>query len=138
MQKQRAIKNLWIDTKYQSKYLVLVMIGIVGFMFTVGGLSYQFIESSVADAYRGIQEPNMFDFVLRLSVIAVVYMLFFVVLIVALTHKSAGAMMQFKKVIGRIHAGDLSARVQLRKKDDFQDVAEQFNQMMDSILAKQR
>jgi len=41
----------------------------------------------------------------------------------------------FKRVFKEIAAGNTSLRVKLRKKDEFHDVANEFNKMMDQIVA---
>jgi len=49
------------------------------------------------------------------------------------THRAAGAVFKMQRHIHRVTAGDLDARVYLRKGDHFQDVAEDFNRMIDSL-----
>jgi methyl-accepting chemotaxis protein len=49
------------------------------------------------------------------------------------THRAAGAVFKMQRHIHRVAAGDLDARVYLRKGDHFQDVAEDFNRMVDAL-----
>ena len=49
------------------------------------------------------------------------------------THRAAGAVFKMQRHIHRVAAGDLDARVYLRKGDHFQDVAEDFNKMVDAL-----
>lgn len=49
------------------------------------------------------------------------------------THRAAGAVFKIQRHIHRVTAGDLDARVYLRKGDHFQDVAEDFNRMIESL-----
>jgi methyl-accepting chemotaxis protein len=49
------------------------------------------------------------------------------------THRAAGAVFKMQRNIHRVTAGDLDARVYLRKDDHFQDVAEDFNKMIESL-----
>jgi len=49
------------------------------------------------------------------------------------THRAAGAVFKIQRHIHRVSAGDLDARVYLRRGDHFQDVAEDFNQMVETL-----
>ena len=50
-----------------------------------------------------------------------------------ITHRTAGPMFRFRATIDAINSGDDDARIQLRPSDEFQQVANSFNQMMDRI-----
>lgn len=49
------------------------------------------------------------------------------------THRSAGAMYNFKKTCRQVKSGKFGSRINLRKHDDFKDVALAFNEMMDRL-----
>lgn len=49
------------------------------------------------------------------------------------THRAAGSVYRIKKVIDEIKSGNIDQRVRLREKDEFQDLAKSFNEMMDQI-----
>jgi nitrogen fixation/metabolism regulation signal transduction histidine kinase len=50
-----------------------------------------------------------------------------------ITHRAAGSVYHIKRVVEAIRSGNLSERVHLREKDEFQDLAQSFNQMMDEL-----
>ena len=55
------------------------------------------------------------------------------ILAVIITHRTAGPMVRFRATIDAISSGDDAARIRLRPSDEFQQVAQSFNQMMDRI-----
>lgn len=63
-----------------------------------------------------------------LVLVAVVAILF--------SHLIAGPAYHLKKVMDLVRQGDMSQRVRLRKWDELKDVAESFNNMMDSFQKK--
>ncbi|MBI3557250.1 MAG: methyl-accepting chemotaxis protein, partial [Deltaproteobacteria bacterium] len=52
------------------------------------------------------------------------------------SHRTVGPLYHFKRVFDEIKGGNMTARVRLRPKDDFQDVAVAFNEMMDALNKK--
>jgi nitrogen fixation/metabolism regulation signal transduction histidine kinase len=50
-----------------------------------------------------------------------------------ITHRAAGSVYLIKRVIDEIRSGNIKERVHLRPKDEFQDVAKAFNQMMNEL-----
>jgi methyl-accepting chemotaxis protein len=69
---------------------------------------------------------------------SVIYASLFLFLSLLETHKAAGAVFKIKTYLSRVAEGDLRSRVKLRKKDHFQDVADEFNAMADTLLADAR
>ena len=57
---------------------------------------------------------------------------------VVLTHKIAGPMVAFKRTFSQIKEGNTDARIYLRPRDEFKDVALSFNEMMDTVIAKKQ
>ena len=54
------------------------------------------------------------------------------------THRAAGAIFKVKRHLVRIGRGDLTTRVHLRRQDHFQDVAEEFNLMAETLQEESR
>ena len=50
-----------------------------------------------------------------------------------ITHRAAGAVYHIGRVVNEIRAGNVTARVHLRKKDEFKSLASAFNQMVDEL-----
>lgn len=56
-----------------------------------------------------------------------------VVVTLLVSHKIAGPMFRFEKDINRIAGGDLKSRIRIRKGDQFQELAESLNRMVESL-----
>jgi len=69
---------------------------------------------------------------------SLIYASLFVLLSIIETHKAAGAVFKIKHHLHRVSKGDLRSRVSLRRKDHFQDVADEFNVMADVLLEEAR
>ena len=69
---------------------------------------------------------------------SLIYASLFVLLSIIETHKAAGAVSKIKHHLHRVSKGDLRSRVSLRRKDHFQDVADEFNVMADVLLEEAR
>jgi methyl-accepting chemotaxis protein len=67
-------------------------------------------------------------------VFSLIYASLFIFLSVIETHKAAGAVFKIKHYLHRVSKGDLRSRITLRRKDHFQDVADEFNVMTDALL----
>ncbi len=65
---------------------------------------------------------------------SLIYASLFVFLSIIETHKAAGAVFKIKHYLHRVSKGDLRSRITLRRKDHFQDVADEFNVMTDALL----
>ena len=52
------------------------------------------------------------------------------------THRAAGSVYHMKRVIDEIRSGNTRQRIQLRKKDEFQDLAKSINGMLDELQKK--
>ena len=55
-----------------------------------------------------------------------------------LSHRTAGALFHFKRIFLEIQKGNLNARIHIRPKDDFQDVAKEFNKMVDTLVNQKK
>jgi nitrogen fixation/metabolism regulation signal transduction histidine kinase len=55
---------------------------------------------------------------------------------IVLSHRTAGPMYQFKRVFREIISGKAESRIRLRPKDDFADVADLCNQMIEYLQKK--
>jgi nitrogen fixation/metabolism regulation signal transduction histidine kinase len=52
---------------------------------------------------------------------------------IVLTHKIAGPIMVIKRRMADIERGDFGAQIKLRKGDEFKDLADSFNKMLNSL-----
>jgi methyl-accepting chemotaxis protein len=142
---QRSIKNLIINPSYQFRYI---------FWLTSSGLALVLINSMIAYSY--IQEnyitlvelgpmtdeaktqmySELRHLILALGATSFLFILVVGILGLFLSHKTAGPMYHFKRVFEEIRSGKTQQRVRLRPGDEFREVAESFNQMMDTLKSR--
>lgn len=140
--KQRSLKNFLIMPGFQGRiafFIVLagfVCAAINGYLYYIYVVdSYDFIlrhsnlpQQLVDDRYLDLR-----NFGLALGLVTLVIMLMITAWSIAVTHRAAGAVYHMKRVMEEIRAGNTRQRVRLRPKDEFQDVAQSFNRMMDEL-----
>lgn len=81
------------------------------------------------------QDKSFHSFLIVLSVAFIVCL---VAGMVVFTHRSAGPVHRVRAHIRRVTEGDLDCPVVLRKKDHFKELADDFNQMLDSLDRRDR
>ena len=115
-----------------------------GFLsFALNGLLfYLFVQKNyllifgAADVPQYLAESLMRDlrqFSLILLVLSVLVTLVIAFYLLVLTHRAAGAAYHIHRVIEEIKSGNSNARVHLRQKDEFRDLAQSFNEMVDEL-----
>jgi HAMP domain-containing protein len=82
----------------------------------------------VSDRYR-----DLFNFGVALGLATLLIVAIVAVWALVLTHRAAGSVYHIKRVIEEIRSGNIKERIHLRPKDEFQDVAKSFNEMMDEL-----
>jgi nitrogen fixation/metabolism regulation signal transduction histidine kinase len=140
--KQRSLKNLLIMPGFQGRIAFFIVLA--GFVCAALNAylyynyvvdSYDFIlkhsslpQSLIDDRYRDLR-----NFGLALGLATLVIMLMIATWATVVTHRAAGAVYHMRRVMEEIRSGNTKQRVHLREKDEFQDVAQSFNQMMDDL-----
>jgi len=71
-----------------------------------------------------------------LSAVNVAIVLVVAVWAMYVTHRAAGPIYHLRKTIEKIRAGKLDERLHLRHKDDFHDLARDFNELLDELQRK--
>ena len=139
---QRSKKNLFIDPGFQGRMIFLIII--LGFVCAVfnGYYYYSYVDDSYDFIlkYSTLSQELIDERHRDLLVFGVLLGLgtLLITLVVAgwalvITHRAAGSVYGVKRVIEEIRSGNIQARVQLREKDEYQDLASSFNQMMDEL-----
>ena len=139
---KRSKKNLWIIPSFQGRMILfIVMVGFVCAVFN-GYLYYSYVD----DSYRFIlkysslsqelidqRHHDLLIFAVALAAITLLITLIMAVWALVISHRAAGAVYHIKRVIEEIRSGNVKERIHLREKDEFKDVAESFNKMMDEM-----
>ncbi len=97
--------------------------------------SYEFIfrYSSLPQEFIDQRYRDLLNFGLSLCLVTLLIILMIAVWALFVTHRAAGAVYHMARVIEAIRSGNTKERIHLREKDEFQDVANAFNQMMDEL-----
>ena len=121
--RQRKLKNIIVDRRFQLKFSLFVMTAVACYLSLVLG-----IQRLLNVLYVGESVPT------ALVMVIVVFLLFVIgALSIYVTHKIAGPLYALKKGFQTVASGDRHYRVKFRPDDEFAEVAEEFNKMMDSL-----
>lgn len=143
MKKQRRkLKNYWIDSGFQSRY-ILTMLGSSLFCLSISGfVVWTFFNENYKTIVDLISASEEAFFKMQIELKILIFNLVltgfaFLVSISAIglfySHKTAGPMYKVKQVANAILSGDVNTRIKLRPGDDFKDVAELLNSAFDKI-----
>jgi len=143
LRNRRKVKNLLLNPSYQLKYVLLtagagLLVALVNaavfYSYTKENYSILVDLAPMTDAVKTqlYAELRQIIMVLTLSSVAFVGVVTFLSLL--LSHRTAGPLYHFKRVFEDIRRGDHASRIHLRPKDDFHEVANSFNSMMDDVL----
>ncbi|NBW81837.1 HAMP domain-containing protein [bacterium] len=143
--RRRKLRNLWLNSRFQGRYIralvgssFLVMLG-YGFVF------YKHIKenydtlvklSPVTDEVKSELYRELNQIVLYLSGFSLLFLLSVALIGLVYSHRVAGPLFKIKVVCKDICDGNTSARIALRPNDEFRDVAEQLNQLIDVLQKK--
>jgi methyl-accepting chemotaxis protein len=140
--KQRSLKNILIIPGFQGRMTFFIFFA--GFISTA--LNAYLYYSYVVDSYEFIfkysnlpqdlideRYSDLLTFGVSLCLATLLIILLIAIWALFMTHRAAGSVYHMKRVIEAIRSGNTKERIHLREKDEFQDVAKSFNQMMDEL-----
>jgi HAMP domain-containing protein len=139
---KRSLKNLLIVPGFQGKIAFFVFLGGIVCAALNAYLYYSYVVESYDFILRHSSLPqelidnryrDLFQFGAALGIVTLLIMLIIAIWALFVTHRAAGSMYHIRRVIEEIRSGNSKARVHLRAKDEFQDVADAFNQLMDEM-----
>lgn len=127
--------TIFIKKNLQLRYMVLIILSVLC------GLAIMTFEltatlSDLFDTYPVLIQPIYDEFIpIAASFFykIAIYLLFVVVISAFLSHKMAGPVYRFEQACKAIAKGDFSQRVRLRKGDQFIELQDEFNAMMDRV-----
>lgn len=127
-------KTIIIDRTLQLRYagvVIAAMIFSIVLIF-IGALQYKIWLAPPGS------EKAIFGLAVFLAMIFIGFGLLVTVFAIFASHKFAGPMYRFKKVLESVKDGDLTVRASLREKDELKDFQEILNQAIGSIHKKIR
>lgn len=136
-------KQVYIKKDFQTRFiirflLILLAGGILSIgltlLSTTGTLTSAFVNSKleIKSTALAIMPSVIFTTVITTLILGIIVVL--VTLVVS--HKIAGPMYRFEKDIDRIGSGDLKHRINIRKGDQFQEMALALNKMVLDLNTK--
>lgn len=140
--KRRKVSNFIINPHYQWKYILGLLLSGGIMVVLLLGISYAYIRENydiLVDLSPMTEQTKalLYQELAKLVRILVVTAAFFLGLVflagVYFSHKAAGPLHNFKRVFADIKAGRKDTRVHLRPGDEFQEIAQEFNSMMDQL-----
>ena len=139
---KRKLKNLIINRSFQIKYILWITSTGLGLVAVDTAVMYHYIKENYAtlidlspmtDDTKTLLYSELHHFIFILIAFSIVFLFFVALIGLVFSHRTAGPLYHFKRVFEEIENGNLKQRVRLRPKDEFQDVAQSFNKMMDKI-----
>ena len=129
--------TIFIKKGLQLRYMILIMLSVLC------GLAIMTFEltatlSDLFDTHPVLMQPiydEFFHIAASFFYKIVIYLLFVAVISAFLSHKMAGPVYRFEQVCKAIAKGDFSQRVHLRQGDQFVELQNDFNAMMDRVEA---
>ncbi len=139
---KRNLKNLLINPRYQLRYVFWLTSSGFALVALNGVIAYSFIKenyltlvdlSPMTDEAKTQLYSELKQLVIALGGLSVLFLVVISIMGIMMSHRTAGPMYHFKRVFEEIKSGNRKQRVRLRPKDEFQDVAKSFNEMMDHL-----
>ncbi|MBU6154055.1 MAG: methyl-accepting chemotaxis protein [Bdellovibrionales bacterium] len=144
LNKKRKFNKLLINPGFQLRYVfwltasgfVLVAINaLIAFSFIRENYITLVELSPMTDETKALMHTELQNLILGLSVTSLCFLGLITFLGLVLSHRTAGPLYHLNRVFNEIQAGNRKARAKFRQQDEFQEVAQSFNKMMDSISA---
>lgn len=139
---RRKMKNMLINCHYQGRLVVTVLaFGFLACLFN-GMLFFQYVSENYTAILAGehfepaildAMEQDLRNFAISLLILSLLAFCGLAYYLLFITHRAAGAAYHIHRVIKDIQKGNLTSRIHLRKKDEYQDLAQSFNALMDQM-----
>ncbi|MDZ4165696.1 MAG: methyl-accepting chemotaxis protein [Smithellaceae bacterium] len=138
-----ARRHYYIDKKFQSafavKFLVIVALAAIAFL----ALFLYNSQGTITAGYTGsevrlLQTGAFFlpTLLLSTSVIIIVSVAVGLIVMILFSHRIAGPLFRFEKILTELYNGDLTLRFKLREKDQFKELAERINGLSETMDQK--
>jgi len=135
-------KQVYINKNFQTRFIVkFVLVLVIGGAISIGLTFFatqDTLTTTFANSRLVIQKTAvaiMPSVIYTTLVTTAVVGLIMVIVALLVSHKIAGPVYRFEKDIERIAKGDLKNHVNIRKDDQFQEVAASLNTMIDHLNA---
>jgi methyl-accepting chemotaxis protein len=137
MNPEQKRKNYFIDKKFQGRFMLkfcsLIILGGILTIVILYLMAYNATAVSIINSRVVVRSTADFILPILIQTVAIVVILvgiFAIILTMKFSHKVAGPLYRFKKVIADLGKGDFSQNFQIRRLDQLQDLANYLNEMI--------
>ena len=147
MKSQRKFKNFIINPKFQFHYifwtstaglLLIALNDYVFYHFTKENYMLLVELSPMTDEAKQQLFAELNKIIFLLGGFSILFLIIVLLVGVIFSHRVAGPLYKMKLTFNRIKNGERDLRVFFRPKDDFKDVAQSCNEMLDSLQEKKK
>lgn len=128
-------RTIFIKKNLQLRYMALIILSVLCGLLIMA-LELTATLNDLFDAYPVLVQPIYDEFIpiaASFGYKILIYLLFVVLISAILSHKMAGPVYRFEQTCKAIAKGDFSQRVRLRQGDQFMELQDEFNRMMDTV-----
>lgn len=138
MSNRNKRKNYFVKKGFQSKLTVIILLIVVIVANLVGGIIYGILTGNevtkyLADLFR-VQTADLLLPVIILSEILAVCIVTMIGIFIS--HSMAGPVYRFEKVLRSMAEGELDCQFQLRSSDEFHEIEEGINGLIDVLTER--
>lgn len=142
LNEKRSKRSLLLDPHFQGRIVALICLA--GFLCigVTGSLYYAYVDDSYDFILRYASLPaeiideryrDLYRLWVWLSLLNLLVILVVAAWALIATHRAAGSVYHMNRVILEVSAGNSAARIHLRRKDEFQELAHSLNAMLDEL-----
>jgi methyl-accepting chemotaxis protein len=131
--RRRYIVNAGMQMRYTLAFICIALIGQVCAVVAFNVMAMKKIDEVMWSTHIDVKTTGelLHPLFIQVNVVAFVFILFLLILAGTwMIKKVTGPMYRMSKDLNKFSQGDMSAHIELREKDEFQDVAAQLNDMM--------
>ena len=142
---KRHLRNYIVNPQYQLRYIFWLTSSGLFLVILNAWIAYTYIKenyltlvdlSPMTDEAKNQLYLELRHLALAITSSSALFLIVIAALGIVLSHRTAGPLYAFKRAFEEIANGNTGKRLKLRPGDEFKDVAESFNKMMDQIKPK--
>lgn len=144
---RRKKRNILIDPEFQIKYMSILIVLGFGLVTLIGSMSYFFLKdkfvriiesTELSETSRTLFTQDLWYISACIVLACIVFLVLVSVWALLMSHSVAGPMFHIKRVLTEIKNGNTGERVKLRPRDEFGDVADSLNELLDQIYSPKK
>lgn len=128
-------RTIFIKKGLQFRYMTLIILSVLAGLLIMS-FELVFTLSEMFDRHPVLLQP-LYEHFPRLAYgfiyKIIIYVVFVILISAILSHRMAGPVYRFEQTCKAIAKGDFSQRIHLRKGDQFTELQDDFNKMMDRV-----